>query len=142
MKTCKDCARELSVDDFYPNTRRCKSCTKAAVRANYRRNREHYKKYDQERLQRPERKAAAIVYQRQRRARSPEKYLARQAVARALKNGTLIKLPCEVCGAKAQAHHIDYSKPLEVRWLCFVHHRMEHGQLLDLVADAAFGLSP
>jgi len=49
-------------------------------------------------------------------------------VFRALKNGKLVKKPCEVCGAinRIEAHHEDYSKPLEVRWLCMKHHKMEH----------------
>jgi hypothetical protein len=33
---------------------------------------------------------------------------------------------CEICGKKAEAHHDDYGKPLEVRWLCFKHHREWH----------------
>lgn len=30
---------------------------------------------------------------------------------------------------KVQAHHDDYSKPLEVRWLCVPHHALHHKQL-------------
>lgn len=42
-----------------------------------------------------------------------------QKVAEALKSGKLIRQPCEICGdSPAQAHHDDYNKPLEVRWLC------------------------
>src|SRR5262245_28716069 len=38
------------------------------------------------------------------------------AVHRAIKKGTLIRLPCEACGEpKTQAHHDDYDGPLEVR---------------------------
>jgi hypothetical protein len=37
------------------------------------------------------------------------------------------KQPCEVCGkAEAEAHHDNYDKPLEVRWLCFECHRKWH----------------
>jgi hypothetical protein len=44
----------------------------------------------------------------------------------AIKNCTLKRQPCEVCGAiqnpgkrkKIQAHHVNYNKPLEVVWLC------------------------
>ena len=39
----------------------------------------------------------------------------------------MTRQPCEVCGnAKAQAHHDDYGKPLDVRWLCTTHHAEWH----------------
>lgn len=48
---------------------------------------------------------------------------ARDAVWSALRSGKLKRKPCEVCGAaKTEAHHLDYSKPLLVRWLCEDHH--------------------
>lgn len=45
-------------------------------------------------------------------------------------HGRLVRKPCEACGSeKSQAHHDDYSKPLDVRWFCFKHHReIGHGQ--------------
>lgn len=52
---------------------------------------------------------------------------ARTLVQTAVINGTLARLPCEVCGATpAEAHHDDYSRPLDVRWLCPSHHREHH----------------
>lgn len=40
---------------------------------------------------------------------------------------TLEQQPCEVCGEqRAHRHHDDYSKPLEVRWLCPRHHGEVH----------------
>lgn len=39
------------------------------------------------------------------------------------------RLPCEVCGnVKSEAHHDDYSKPYDVRFLCREHHILYHQQ--------------
>jgi hypothetical protein len=52
-----------------------------------------------------------------------------RAVGAAIKRGDLVRGPCEVCGtAKTVAHHDDYEKPLEVRWLCHSHHHEAHGR--------------
>lgn len=57
------------------------------------------------------------------RKRNPEKTRAYKVVSNALQAKRLVRGPCEVCGAKAHAHFDDYSKPLEVRWLCNEHSR-------------------
>jgi hypothetical protein len=44
-----------------------------------------------------------------------------------LRDGKIKKLPCQVCVSESHvhAHHTDYSKPLEVVWLCAkCHHRI------------------
>ena len=53
----------------------------------------------------------------------PLKKKARDAVRYALITGKLIKQPCHCGEKKVEAHHEDYSKPLDVTWLCFKHHR-------------------
>jgi hypothetical protein len=46
-----------------------------------------------------------------------------------LKRGRLVKLTCEKCGSgDSQMHHEDYSKPLEVTWLCRPCHLELHGK--------------
>ncbi len=46
----------------------------------------------------------------------------------AMSTGILVPLPCEVCSTTVdvEAHHDDYFKPLDVRWLCRKHHREHH----------------
>lgn len=136
-KTCFKCNQELDISEFYAHPMmadghlgKCKECTKKDVAENYRNRKPQYAAYEKQRFQRPDRKEASIEYQRTRRIRSPDKYKANSAVGNAVRDGRLIKKPCEVCGTeeKVEAHHEDYSKPLDVMWLCFKHHRERHGQ--------------
>ena len=63
--------------------------------------------------------------------RYPKKQSARRKLERAILSGKLKRKPCEVCGKKKyiQAHHEDYSKPLEVVWLCALHHKDKHRKI-------------
>jgi len=68
-------------------------------------------------------------YKKIQRKRYPERVKARDLVRDAILSGRLIRGVCEVCGdPKTDGHHDDYSKPLEVRWLCPTHHREFHKQ--------------
>jgi predicted transcriptional regulator len=71
--------------------------------------------------------------------RNKIKEAANRLTTSAIKSGVLTRQPCEVCGAfgikngrnVVDAHHDDYSKPLDVRWLCQKHHNMLHKRPLD-----------
>ncbi len=55
------------------------------------------------------------------------KLQAHWAVKSALKYGKIKRDPCAVCGdIVSEAHHTDYSKKLDVMWLCTKHHKMLH----------------
>jgi hypothetical protein len=56
------------------------------------------------------------------RNKFPLKYKAAYLMNNAVRDGRLVRLPCEKCGGKAQGHHPDYTKPLLVMWLCKDHH--------------------
>jgi len=68
-------------------------------------------------------------------ARHPEKRRAQNIVGGHLARGSLKRGPCEregaTCRGRVHAHHDDYSKPLEVRWLCALHHREVHRRLAE-----------
>jgi hypothetical protein len=72
-------------------------------------------------------KAAARRSDQRQRVKHPERIFARGVVLAALRAGMLKKQPCRKCRApKAQAHHPDYTKPLDVDWLCRPCHGVEH----------------
>ena len=57
------------------------------------------------------------------------KSLSRSMFRAALLSGRVIpRTVCEKCEItkKIEAHHPDYTKPLEVIWLCNAHHKIEH----------------
>ena len=74
--------------------------------------------------------------------RHPEKIRARELLALAVLRGDVKKLPCCVCGTDKdiQAHHPDYSKPLDVQWLCRKHHREIHGGMKYHVKQSSTAL--
>jgi hypothetical protein len=155
MKPCKQCGIIKPLDDFYINRQlrdghvnTCKVCWTANSRANHARPEAKARKRGLQRLYRskPEKKAMELAAERRWRTNAenrrrltekqrayrqsrPEKYLAHRLVGYAVKKGALAKRPCEVCGSVAEAHHDDYNKPLEVRWLCRVHHVQAHLEL-------------
>lgn len=93
------------------------------------------RKRDRERYQRD--KGRRMVGTKRYIARYPEKRQARAAVAQAVRSGRMVRQPCEECGyeVRVHAHHDDYSKPLEVRWLCQTHHAAVHKPSLPRLKD-------
>lgn len=66
---------------------------------------------------------------------TPEQKLritARNEVRKARARGDLVRQPCEVCGdISTHAHHEDYQRPLDVRWLCRPHHADRHKATME-----------
>jgi len=65
----------------------------------------------------------------------PERARAHSAVARAVKSGKLVAPDrCSHCEAEGVvwAHHDDYDRPLDVRWLCPRCHNRLHSERWDV----------
>jgi len=132
-KKCFKCGGEKELSEFYPHPQmadghlnKCKECTKLDVTARYlsQEGRAKVVAYEKARFQSEHRKAQLREYNKKRRIQNPQKCKALSAVSNAIRDGRITRMPCEVCGeANSQAHHLDYSKPLAVRWMCFKHHR-------------------
>jgi len=89
------------------------------------------KKYELWHDKTPKRKLQMLECAKRMYKKYPEKFKARYLLRRAVKIGDIIKKPCEVCGEiKVHAHHTDYSKPLDVMWLCHKHHVEIHSKTI------------
>ena len=62
------------------------------------------------------------------RRRNPEKIKAQNILNYAIRKGEMSRSNCEGCGTgvRVHAHHYDYAKPLDVRWLCYKCHKANH----------------
>ena len=129
MKICFKCKRTLSLVEFYKHGQmadghlnKCKSCTKKDSTGHRNRNIEKIREYDRGRGNRQ-----SVSYLADYRRANPLKYKATGMVNNAIRDGKLFSEPCELCGEdKTHAHHDDYAKPLNVRWLCSAHHSQWH----------------
>lgn len=130
-KVCFKCNKKKPLEKFYRHKMmadghlgKCKECTKIDVVSNRKVNIDYYRAYDRERGNRQSREDLADY-----RARFPKKYAATQSVAWAIKKKILHPKPCMVCGdKKVHGHHPDYSKQLDVMWLCAAHHQEWHAE--------------
>ena len=152
MKECFKCGATKPLTEFYKHKamadghlNKCKECTKSDTKKNRDENLEYYREYDKVRhWENPERRAynhaQSAAWRKNNPERhaqltkvwaekNPEKRSAHIKVGNAIKSGNLIKGLCEICGSSnVHAHHDDYSKPLDVRWLCPEHHSLEHSK--------------
>jgi hypothetical protein len=126
---CAGCDKS-NPDAFYPSIKKwCRECWRDRVRANRAANIEHYLEFDRLRANNPERIAARRDYLA--RTKHDPKRKARLAVSNAIRTGKLRVQPCERCGygVGVHAHHEDYSKPLDVNWLCKPCHGQRHREI-------------
>jgi hypothetical protein len=106
--------------------------TKIAERKRRQRDAELPRKQERERAWRLDHPDRVRKYADDHRRRYPQKEAARKMVTFAIKGGYLIKPEeCEDCGSPTPSldlhgHHEDYSKPLDVEWLCRGCHGKRH----------------
>jgi hypothetical protein len=147
-KTCFKCGEVKPISEFYkhPEMRdghlnKCKACTRHDTQENRKKKIIYYKMYDRKRSMLPHRVEARKKYSKTElfkeshkkalkinRELYKDKIRARAVLRWALLTMKISKKPCEICGCeeKIQAHHEDYSKPLDVIWLCPKHHAWIH----------------
>lgn len=155
MHLCRQCGVEKDESEFYRHRSgvivdfRCKPCNRARALASRDAKLIEYREKERLRKRRPENIEAQKAYAarqdvRERRnaqsalasKRHPERVRARARARAAIAAGVLHRKPCEVCGSgRVVAHHDDYRKALDVRWLCATHHTEWHVHNVPKYAD-------
>lgn len=148
-KRCIKCHTHKALTEFYPHSamrdgylNKCKPCCLEYARLERILLQDRVRAREKRRNSKPKRRADARIRSRAAYARNPsykaaftksyrsafpERYRAHNAVNNAVRDGRLRKQPCAVCGeARVEAHHYDYSRPLDVEWLCKIHHAAVH----------------
>ena len=148
-KTCFKCLESKSLDDFYKHAQmadghlnKCKSCVKERVTKHRNENLEKAREYDRNRAMLPHRVQARKEYAQSERGKEvrenvykryrqkyPMRYAAHVITGNAVRDGKLKpRKTCSSCKKKGtiHAHHDDYTKPLQVRWLCLACHVKWH----------------
>lgn len=147
---CKLCGESREKMFYLSNKTKCKECVKEAVNKRRIEKIEEIREYDRNRPNAKERAEKHKERMRLLKTEDPDKFKkhekqkanwskknrhkknAHLRVQRALFNGILTRpSDCEHCEEKKQleAHHEDYSKPLEVLWLCVECHNKRHVEL-------------
>lgn len=126
MRTCIKCKCKMTLNFFYSDkeyygniirTNSCKKCHGKMVRSWKKKNNEKVVEY---------RKKSAKKY----KSEYAKKIAARRKVSFEIEKGNIKRLPCKICGKrKTEAHHEDYSKPLDVVFLCVKHHAARHNEI-------------
>jgi hypothetical protein len=148
-RICRSCTKEKTEEEFYPSRPTiCKECEKHRNQIWRRRNPEKRrlqkrrytvsgkgriakKRRDRRYAKTANGKAYFLERNRRRRRQSPQKSRAHDRVKYAVKTARLIRSLCEICGdPNTEAHHPDYSRPLDVKWLCKKHHLALHASAI------------
>lgn len=149
MKVCRECKTEKPLSDFYKHPKmadghlnKCTACVKSRVTKHREANLEKIQAYDKLRSNKPHRVEARKKYskteagkQAKKKAidaykkRHPMVYASHVITGNAIRAGKLLQASnCSVCNSteKIEGHHDDYTKPLDVRWLCEKCHKQWH----------------
>lgn len=136
-KTCVDCGIEQPLAEFYAHKamadghlNKCKTCVKSRVGKHRAENIDRIRAYDRERAKNPERLRACSAITKAWRQEDRRRVAAHNAVARAVRAGRLVRQPCERCGSDdSYAHHENYDRKLDVKWLCQPDHKQRHKEM-------------
>ena len=136
-KKCKKCKVKKPLTEFYIHKKMtdghlsfCKQCTRDRIHKHYTNNAEEMRILEKERYQRRKKDPNFSIKKKKYTKKYREKHKITSNMYRKLK--LLRPNKCSKCGISVDkiyalhGHHPDYSKPLEVIWVCPLCHAKMH----------------
>lgn len=126
MRTCTKCKEIKNKSCFYVRRQRkpgslyslCKKCHEFLSHKGRK-----YSEYPEKYKIRKRRYALKYLKNKKNKV----KIEARKLYLKAIKDGIIKRKPCIICATvKSEGHHYDYTKPLNVIWVCKRHHADIH----------------
>lgn len=154
-KVCFKCNILKPLSDFYKHKKmgdghlnKCKSCTKKDTHNHREDNLERVREYDRNRPNKIERCEKQKEYAKTEKGKDVsakgrnnyrykyiDRYKAKVLFGNALRDGKVTRPDrCQHCNVECvqQGHHNDYSKPLDVVWVCVLCHTDFHNRVKEL----------
>lgn len=133
QRLCKTCQQEKPLEDFRLDARKlygrgyqCYECSHEWGRQYRVRAGDHIRQREKVYAHSAKGKACYRRY----RQRTPVDPIKRKAMTMVRQH--LTRQPCEICGEqRSHGHHDDYTQPLQVVWLCALHHVARHKRMRE-----------
>jgi hypothetical protein len=127
LKKCKKCGIDKPQKMFYQRRLICKPCflSDLVEKRKSPKQKNNMQKYIKSKKGKESRKKANKKWN----SLNKEKTIVHNKIKDLVYRGIITPKPCVKCGKKAQAHHEDYLKPLEITWLCPKHHGERHREI-------------
>lgn len=147
-KPCRGCQELLPLTAFYKHPQMadghlnyCTACVKRRVLERREKNIESERARDRERYRRFPKRREQLRQMSRKLWSDPTKAKAYRTVTNAIRDEKLIRpSQCSDCGStcKPEAHHEDYTKPLDVTWLCrSCHCKLHRSRQLAMAASSS-----
>lgn len=132
--TCRTCKKVRKVSEFAKHKNvplgrdtQCNYCKSKYYKIYYQKNKEYIKERTRKYSKTPTGRTVKRRSSHNNYRKYKNKWITRAKTQYMVKKGVIKKKPCKKCGdKKSQAHHVDYSDPLKVIWLCEAHHKQTH----------------
>lgn len=152
QKICFKCRKLKDISEFYTHSgmsdghlNKCKECAKKDSKKRYENNFEYIQNYEKSRNLNENRKKYKKEYREKFKSKNLQKIKSESILNNVIRDGKIKKpnecelchkkIPQNACRGSLHAHHEDYSKPLDVIWVCPKCHKKIHKNKINSIKN-------